>query len=79
MTDNLSQRHCAKQIRALQHHVETTGRPGLIHGLTGACTDCHATGDLVLLPGKLILPRIYHDDGCPAAAGITQWQPNPLG
>jgi hypothetical protein len=27
---------------------------------------------------KRILPRIYHDDGCPAAVGITEWQPHPV-
>jgi hypothetical protein len=73
-----SQRHRATQIRALQHHVETTGRPGFIHGLTGACIDCDATGEVVLLPGKRIFPRIYHYDGCPAAAGIAEWQPHPI-
>jgi hypothetical protein len=70
--------HPAGQIRALQHRVEATGRPGVIRGLTGACIDCGADAEIVLLPGKAIVPRIRHDDGCPAAAGITEWQPDPI-
>jgi hypothetical protein len=70
--------HSAKRIRELQHRVEQTGRPGIIGGLTGACRDCTATADLVLLPGHRSVGNIWHDDGCPAAAGITPWQPHPL-
>ena len=49
-----------------------------IHGGMFACVDCHATGALVLLPGKRVVGHIWHDDGCPAAAGVTEWQPHPL-
>jgi hypothetical protein len=77
MTDNpTSQRHSAKRIRALQLRVETTGRPGVIRGLTGACRDCNADAEILVLPGRRLRPRIYHDDGCPAADGVTEWQPN---
>lgn len=68
----------AQRIRELQHRVDQTGQPGRIHGLTGACRDCQATGEFVLLPGRQIIGHVYHDDGCPAAAGITEWQPHPL-
>ena len=70
--------HSAQRIRELQHRVEQTGRPGIIHGLSGACADCTATGELVLLPGRRVVGHIWHDDGCPAATGITPWQPHPL-
>jgi hypothetical protein len=65
----------AKRIRELQHHVEATGKPGRIHGLVDACVDCGATGDLILLPGRLVVGEMYHDPSCPAAAGITEWKP----
>lgn len=68
----------AQRISALQHKVETTGRPGVIHGLTDACRDCGATGEFLLLPGHQAIGYVWHDDGCPAAAGITEWQPVPL-
>lgn len=54
-----------------------TGKPGRIHGLVDACVDCGAIGDLILLPGRLVMGEIYHDDTCPAAAGITEWKPVP--
>ncbi len=68
----------AQRIRELQHRVEQTGQPGIIAGLTHACRDCGATGELVLLPGRRVVGHVYHDDGCPAATGITEWQPHPL-
>ncbi len=68
----------AKRIRELQHRVEKTGQPGIIGGLTDACRDCGATGAFVLLPGQRSVGHIFHDDGCPAAAGITPWEPHPL-
>ncbi len=68
----------AQRIRELQHRVEQTGKPGVIYGLTEACRDCGATADIVLLPGQQAVSHIWHDDGCPAATGITEWQPHPL-
>jgi len=68
----------AQRIRDLQHRVETTGLPGIIHGLTDACRDCNATGELILLPGHQTVGQIWHGDGCPAAAGVTPWEPHPL-
>ncbi len=68
----------ARRIRDLQHKVETTGLPGVIGGLTDACRDCTAGGELVLLPGRRVIQRIFHDDGCPAAAGVTPWEPCPI-
>jgi hypothetical protein len=68
----------AQRIRELQHRVEQTGQPGIIAGLTDACRDCTATGEFVLLPGRQTIAHIWHDDGCPAAGGITPWQPHPL-
>ncbi|MCV7090209.1 hypothetical protein [Mycobacterium interjectum] len=70
--------HSASKIRDLQHRVETTGRPGIIYGLDGACSDCSATGELHLFPGKKVIGHIFHDDGCPAAAGTVTWQPESI-
>jgi hypothetical protein len=67
----------ARGIRQLQHKVDSTNLPGVIRGLTDACIDCRADGELVLLPGGDAVGRIFHDDGCPAAAGITEWKPVP--
>ncbi|MGO9352180.1 MAG: hypothetical protein ACLP3C_15650 [Mycobacterium sp.] len=69
--------HSTQRIRELQHRVNQTGQPGRIHGLTGACRDCTATGALVLLPGQLVIAHVFHQAGCPAANGITPWQPHP--
>ncbi len=68
----------ASNIRELERRVEATGRPGLVYGLTDACRDCTATGDLVLHPGGRVVAHVHHDAGCPAAAGVTQWQPHPI-
>jgi hypothetical protein len=46
--------------------------------MTDACRDCTAGGELILLPGNRMISRVFHDDGCPAAAGVTQWEPVPL-
>jgi hypothetical protein len=73
-----TQRPCARRIRALQYRVETTGRPGVIRGLTGACTDCTGTGEILVLPGRRLLPRIFHDAHCPVLVGATEWQPHPI-
>jgi hypothetical protein len=67
-----------RRIRQLERTVQSTGQPGVIHGLTRACRDCSAEGALVLLPGGDAIGHVYHDDGCPAAAGITPWQPHSL-
>ena len=67
-----------RRIRALERRVESTGLPGLIHGMTDACRDCTAGGELILLPGNRMISRVFLDDGCPAAAGVTQWEPVPL-
>ena len=68
----------AKHIHELQHRVDQTGRPGIIYGLTHACRDCTATGSLLLLPGRRVIGNVYHDEHCPAATGITPWEPHPL-
>ena len=68
----------AKRIRALDRRVESTGIPGRIYGLTDACRDCTAEGEVILLPGRRLINRVFHDPGCPASAGITEWQPVPL-
>jgi hypothetical protein len=68
----------ARRIRDLQHRVETTGQPGLIHGLTHACRDCTGTGEFLLLPGRQVIASVFHDPGCPAADGVTPWQPVAL-
>ena len=66
----------ASKIRALQHQVENTGRPGIIHGLTDACRDCAATAAFILLPGgprhrrDLSRPRMPGSVGhCPMVTG----------
>ncbi|MFN8043037.1 MAG: hypothetical protein U0S13_06765 [Mycobacterium sp.] len=68
----------ARRIRDLERLVESTGKAGVIYGLTHACLDCGAGAELVLLPGKKMVSHIWHDDGCPAAAGIVPWSPVPL-
>ena len=73
-----AQSRTAQRVRDLEHRVESTGKPGIIHGLTDACSDCHADGALVLLPGNLVVGHVYHDPGCPAHAGITTWTPVPV-
>jgi hypothetical protein len=65
----------ATRIRELQHRVEQTGQPGIIHGLTGGCMDCSATATLTLLPGGQVIGDIFHDPFCPAAAGTIEWSP----
>lgn len=70
-------RQCSTKILDLQRRVEQTGRPGLVTGLTDACRDCHADGELILLPGQKIVGQIYHSDGCPALAGVVAWEPVP--
>lgn len=54
------------------------GTPWTLHGLTGACRDCTATASLTALPDGTVQGDIWHDDGCPAATGITPWQPHPI-
>lgn len=49
------------------------GRP--VVGLTGACSDCSATGSLTPLPSGAVLGEVWHAKGCPAAAGVTKWRP----
>ncbi|GEM_PF-2073019 len=68
----------ARRIRALEARVEATGKPGVIHGLTDACRDCGADGQMILLPGKQVFGRVFHDDGCPALTGAVKWEPVPL-
>ena len=68
----------ARRLRALERRVESTGLPGLIHGMTDACRDCTAGGRMILLPGGRVIAQVFHDDGCPALAGATTWEPVPL-
>jgi hypothetical protein len=49
------------------------GRP--VVGLTGACSDCTATGSLTPLPSGAVLGEVWHLPGCPAAAGVVEWRP----
>ncbi|BBX16960.1 hypothetical protein CRI77_25035 [Mycolicibacterium duvalii] len=65
----------AAQIQQLRARVNATGQPGVLSGLTDACRDCRADGQLILLPGDRIISQIFHDDGCPAATGVVDWKP----
>ena len=65
-----------RQINDLQRQAEAIGAEWQLLDLPGACVDCTATGDLTVLPDGRMLGDIYHDDGCPAAAGITEWKPH---
>ena len=67
-----------QRIRALQRCVEQTGQPGHVYGLTGGCVDCTADGALTLLPGAVIIAHVFHDEHCPAAAGVIPWRPEPI-
>ena len=71
--------YSASKIRALQHRVNATGRPGRIDGLTGACRDCPADGAFILLPGGALIAEVFHSEHCPAAAGTVRWSPVPAG
>jgi len=53
--------HSVQRIRDLQDRVEHTGQIGIITGLSDACRDCGADGELTLLPGGLIISEIFHD------------------
>jgi hypothetical protein len=64
-----------RQIRDLKQTAETIGAAFSLVDLPGACVDCGATGDLTVLPDGRMLGDIYHDEGCPAAQGITRWAP----
>lgn len=66
-------------IRTVMAASEADGRPWHVYGMTSACRDCGATADFHG-HGRtgMVFADIYHDDGCPAAAGITQWQPHPI-
>jgi hypothetical protein len=44
-------------------------------GLTDACADCGASGSLTPLKGGLVLGEVFHEAGCPAAAGVVEWRP----
>lgn len=66
-----------QRIRQLERKVEATGLPGTITGLTDACRDCTADGAFTLLPGGYVIGHVFHDEHCPAAAGVTTWQPVP--
>ena len=70
--------HTIEKIRDLQHHVETTGLPGIIDGLHSACIDCRADGEMLLLPGHRVVARIFHSDGCPVLTGVVTWRPVPI-
>lgn len=48
------------------------GRP--VVGLTGACSDCGATGSLTPA-GGVVVGQVFHEYGCPAGRGITDWRP----
>jgi len=69
--------HSARKMRELQDRVNRTGRPGRIYGLIDACVDCHATAEIVVLPSGQPIAHVFHQDGCPAANGITTWAPCP--
>ncbi len=45
-----------------------------VDGLVGACSDCGATGSLTPV-GGVVVGQVFHDYGCPAAAGTVEWRP----
>lgn len=70
------QRRFNAAAAALMDASEADGRPWHIYGMTDACRDCGATATLhgQGRSGPINL-HIHHDHGCPAAAGVTDWQP----
>lgn len=48
---------------------------GRLVGLPGACSDCNGVGDITRLSPNSALGEIWHDAGCPAANGVTDWRP----
>ncbi len=67
------------KLHRLQTAANKDGKPWRLHGLTGACRDCSATAAFTGQPhSRIVIAEIYHDQHCPAAAGITPWQPHPI-
>lgn len=77
-----TQRRLAKvdaMVRELMTASENDGKPWHLYGMTHGCRDCNATVDMHG-NGRTgpVLVDVWHDDGCPAKAGVTQWQPVPV-
>lgn len=62
----------AREAAAIKALVNSGAR---LVGLPGACSDCNATGDLTPVTDAFTLAEIWHDPGCPAANGVTDWRP----
>lgn len=73
---NRAQRRQAARAAA-QHaaHASVLRSGGRLVGLPGACADCNGLGDLTPLRPDFVLGEIWHDPGCPAANGVTDWRP----
>lgn len=71
-------RQCTAAMLKLQKRVEASGEIGVSHGLTGGCRDCDGDAAIVVMPGHRAIGHVFHSTGCPAAAGITAWQPVPI-
>lgn len=67
-----------QQIDYITDAAQRDGEPWTIYGLADACMDCHAEATITALPNGSHRADIWHDDGCPATTGITEWQPCPI-
>jgi hypothetical protein len=70
-------RRFAHRIDQARAAADAANKPLTLYGLTGACVDCTATGALTRHPDGTVTGHIWHDASCPAAAGVTEWQPVP--
>jgi len=67
----MNRRHRRRQYRRDRATVANSfGR--VLHG---ACRDCHAVAVMEAVTERLVVTNVYHDTGCPAAAGVTPWSP----
>lgn len=67
-----AERAARKSATAILNAIDR-GRP--VVGLTGACSDCGATGSLTPISAGQVLAEVWHDPSCPAARGVVAWRP----
>jgi hypothetical protein len=63
----------AALIDAAKARARADGQPFRLLGFVDACADCSATADITLHPDGRATSDVWHDDGCPAAAGTVPW------
>jgi hypothetical protein len=74
-----ARRRAERQRRNGRRIVDAISAGRRVVGLTGACSDCGATGALQPLGDGRVLGEVFHDAGCPAANGVVSWRPTAVG